>query len=119
MERLCGPISTQRSITSAATRPTARPNAAHICASAMQRPRECAPRRTRSAPEARKFRSAAGRSHDRLAADVDRLFNFYQHADPGLGAGVSLLARQQLREDRLAHRPGLVQLDRTEEAQEA
>src|SRR6185312_3104497 len=110
-----GTISTQRSITSAATRPTARPKRAHICASVMQRPRECAPQRTRSTP---KDSAAAGRSHDRLAADVDRLFDFYQHADPGLGAGVSLLARQQLREDRLTHRPGLVQLDRAEESQE-
>src|SRR5262245_5476736 len=119
MERLCGLISTQRFITSAATRPTARPNRAPICASAMQRPRECGPRRTRSAPEASKLRSAASRSHDRLAADVDRLFDSDQHTDSGLGAGVSLLARQQLCEDRLAHRPALVQLDRTEEAQEA
>src|SRR5215510_1381718 len=119
MERWGGPISIQRSITSAATRPTARPKRAHICASAMPWPRECAPRRTRSAPEARKFRSAAGQSHDRLAADVNRLFDSDQHTDSGLGAGVSLLARQQFCEDRLAHRPGLVQLDRPEDAQEA
>src|SRR5262249_41166301 len=107
---------TQRSITSAATRPTARPKRARICASAMQWPRECAPRKTRSTPE---DSAAASRSHDRLAANVERLFDFYQHADPGLGAGLRLLARQQLCEDRLAHRPGLVQLDRSEEAQEA
>src|SRR5262245_54715066 len=119
MERWCGPISIQRSITSAATKPTARPKRAHICASAMPWPRECAPRRTRSAPEARKFRSAAGRSHDWLAADVDRLFDSDQHTDASLGAGVSLLARQQLCEDRFTHRPALVQLDRAEETQEA
>ena len=57
-ERSSGPISIQRSITSAATRPMARPKRARICASGMPRARACAPRKTRSIPEV-KERSAA------------------------------------------------------------
>src|SRR5690242_10459301 len=69
-------------------------------------------------PSPRK-RGEGEESHNRLAADVDRLLDFQQHADAGLGAGVGLLARQELGEDRLAHRPRVVQFDLAEETQEA